>query len=310
MAATITFDTGTVITPSVTNLTFLKTPLEAIGLVAANLVKDTTTELIYKITKGTGTYADTYLRFFTQSSSTIVLQMGTGYDSTNQVITGAGTSRRIAYSTQYSCYVRSILTSDNTLGLLQFVRTDNSQIHFQIGYTQPTNTALTAGTVPLTAGLINTGTQSSTFYNTSSALYGWRFSYNEPALYENGAGGSNLYLSNDGLGYLETNRRYGTRDYYMLGCSGEYISGTTGTPGYNTVEPIPFAVGYGLQFSEGSSQGIIPNVPIFSGGRVIGYNSNLAYCSPTIAIGDRIIVTPSTEEYIKIDGHGVAVRQV
>lgn len=310
MSATITYDTGTTVTFNTSNIAGLKTPLEAIGLTSSKLVVDTATELIYKVTKGTGTYADTYLRIYTLSSN-FFFQVGSGL--TDSTMTGSGPIRRFAYSTQPNFYVRTTLTSDNTFGLAQFYNTASTTAPaFQLGYVQATNTALTAATIPLTEGLLSTHTASSTVYNTSNARMAWRYSDSNYGYvyYENSSGTASL-SSPHGLGYVESTTRLGTRDYYMLGCTGEGIGTSANLPTNPAANYIPpYAAQYGLQFAEGSSQGVIPNVPIFSGGRIMGYNSNLVFCSPELAIGDRVVVNQGTEEYVKLDGHGIAVRQV
>jgi hypothetical protein len=310
MAATITYDTGTTVTFSTSSIANLKTPLAAIGLTASMLEVDTATNLIYKVTKGTGTYADTYLRLYV-SSSDFSMQIGTGLSGST--LTGAGTARRFAYSTQPSFYVRTILTSDGTFGLAQFYKTSDTNVPaFQIGYVQATNTAITATTIPLTAGLISTHNTSSTIYPAYHAHNGWKYNnYNAGFIWYANSTGSSTATNQYGLGYMESVTRLGTRDYYMLGCTGEGVGRDSSTHnGATSVQLTPYAVNFGLQFAEGSSQGVIPNVPIFSGGRIMGYNSNLVFCSPDLAIGDRIVVNQGSEEYVKIDSHGIAVRQV
>jgi hypothetical protein len=310
MAATITFDTSATTTINNTSVAWVKALGPAIGLADSALVKDTATEIIYKITQGSGTYADTYMRIRVISPY-FYIQLGTGYNSGTGVLTGAGTERLMRYDpTAYRyVYVRTTLTSDNTFGLLQVCDTTNiNSIDFALGYVKPTNTNLTAATIPLTAGLGYAWRSSSRYYNYRSTNTQSDF---HPRYQSTDGTPNSVLVGYNNAGYVHPGTSYGTRTDYMLGMSGDVQSQSTNTGASGgTAGCVCPAIGFGLHYSEGSSQGVVPNVPIFSGGRVIGYNSNLAYCSPALVIGDRIVVSQGVEEYVKIDDSGIAVRQV
>ena len=68
---------------------------------------------------------------------------------------------------------------------------------------------------------------------------------------------------------------------------------------------------YSLNVAKAGTYGVLPNVPILSGGWPIGYNTNLAFVSASFLPMDRVIVTAGSEEYMVVDqGTGLAVREV
>jgi hypothetical protein len=319
MPATITYNTASTTSVVLSSIASIKAQNPAIGLADSAIVRETSTELIYKITQGTGTYADTYLRLHTTSSVNLFLTLGTGFDSGTNVITGAGTSRRIFYqSGTASYYVRTIVTSDNTVGLAQFVNTSTGLPVCAWGYVKPTNTSITAASNPLTNGLGTYYGASQTYYYRNAYITGDGGAFtntggdNFSPWYKISTGYEGLNQSGN-LCYTEPSKRLGSLNAFMLGAGGipfGYAS-STGSITSDTVLVVPlYSATFALQYTEGGNSAVIPNVPIFSGGRPLGYNSNLAFCSPRLVSGDRIIVTSGTEEYVALDATGVAVRQV
>jgi hypothetical protein len=280
MASTITTNLAT--TTSFATIADFKATCPSIGLQDSQIQSETTQYIVYKITNGAGTYADLYLRFANNS-----VQAGTGWDSVNSVLTGAGTLRP-GPSLSGSHYTRSYLTSDGTVGLYQQISTTTGFVTNVWGYIKPTNTTLTASTIPLTQGIgRGTGCVGGYFNNS----------------------GANVYYTNySSLGYAESTQRYGSLNDWQVNISNAVTWVVSFQSNYWA--SLPLSVAFNLQKTEAGSQGIMPNLPIFSGGRCIGYNSNLVLCSPELLPGDRIVVSQGTEEYVVIGSNGVALRQI
>lgn len=138
-----------------TNVSYVKGLMTAMGLPTSAIVYETTTEAIYKITRGTGTYADSYIRWFSSISplggaNLWTYQIGTGLAS--NALTGAGST--VGYLHYQSGafvpqYYSTIVTADNTYRSILFFNSAYTYLHsFHI--VQPTNTSLTANNCPLT----------------------------------------------------------------------------------------------------------------------------------------------------------------
>lgn len=279
MPATITTNLAT--TTSFASIADLKATMPSIGLADSQIVDETASQIVYKVTKGSGTYADFYIRLYDNG-----IQCGSGWDDTNSVLTGAGTARPGPQLTG-SHYTRSFLSSDGTVGLYQQISTSTGFVTKVWGYIQPTNTALTAANIPLTQGI--------SFGASTGNIQ-----------YENNAGQLATFNNQSPMQYAESTQRYGSlNDWGVNQSSGLTLRSQISYPASG-----PIGYFYGLQKTEAGSQAVMPNVPLFSGGRCIGYNSNLVYCSPELLPGDRIVVSQGTEEYVVIGSNGIAIRQI
>lgn len=258
-----------------TNVSYVKNIMTLLGIPTTNIVFETTTEAIYKITNGTGTYADTYLRFYLTNAqingttgNTWTAQLGTGIAS--NALTGAGTGNiaininGASPNSSWATYYTTIVSSDGSYR--QLMHFDSASV-YRGGFAivQPTNTTLTAASAPLTyfcAAQIDTNTGASALryvYSTAPAQYG-------PI-----TATRNLALS------------------------------ATST----------FSAAYGLTTAKAGAYGVQPNVPILSGGWNIGHNINLGFSNSSFLPLDRIIVSPGVEEWVICDtATGLAVREV
>lgn len=271
MAATITRFTAAPAFQAA-DVSYIKDIMTSLGIATSAIVYETTTEAIYKITNGAGTYADTYLRFIAASFALLGhgvgggwhVQVGTGF--ANNAITGAGTASPVmnvttnASNSPFAEYFTTVVSADGSYRQL---------MHFSANYAyrggfaivRPTNTTLTANNAPLTYIAVSAGG------NSSYPLYYGRSASN--AQYGNNTATSSLGVS------------------------------------------INLASQYSLNVAKAGTYGVLPNVPILSGGWPIGYNTNLAFVSASFLPMDRVIVTAGSEEYMVVDqGTGLAVREV
>lgn len=273
MPATITRNVPT--TFDATNISYIKGLMTAIGLPTSAIVYETTSEAIYKITRGTGTYADTYVRWYTLATTLLSagnagwgFQVGTGFAS--NAITGTnaiGVFPANNSGPSNVSYYTSIVSSDNTVrSLLTFNNAYSYTGSFAL--IQPTNTSLTASNAPLT-------------YCYSAHMPGTTAGTNPPAASQ--------------VRSIDT-AQYGAN---------------TGAIGLGTFQTLSFSNGLSLSTPKAGVYGVSPNVPICSGGWPIGYNTNLAFVSSTFLVGDRVIVTAGSEEYMVMDRFtGVAIREI
>lgn len=267
MAATITRYTAAP-TWQTSNVSYCKDIMTSLGINTSAIVYETTTEAIYKITNGTGTYADTYLRFYASNQPGLgqpawKIQCGTGF--TANALTGAGAEGGVAYS---PVFFTTVVSSD---GSYRQLLTFNSSYSYTGGFciVRPTNTTLTAADAPLTY--------------VASGLAAF-----------NGAAQSLIYTRS------ESAAQYGQDT------STSYVCIT-----YSTNAAATLAGQYKLNIGKAGTYGVLPNVPILSGGWPIGYNSNLAFVSSAFLPMDRVIVTAGSEEYMVIDQNaGLAIREV
>lgn len=260
---------------SVANVSYIKNIMTSLGVSTGNIVYETTTEAIYKITNGAGTYADTYLRFTTAtgtlngSSGTYwSVQTGTGISA--NALTGAGTAvpamgiNSSGALVTYATYYTTVVSSDGSYR--QFMHFDSNSV-YRGGFSivQPTNTTLTAAACPLT------------------------YVYS-----------GNLVL-NPSLSALYQVPSVATAQYGPVTATRYLALSNTTT----------IATTFGLTTARAGAYGVQPNVPIQSGGWNIGYNTNLGFTNSGFAVLDRIIVSPGVEEWIVCDtGTGLAVREV
>jgi len=278
--------------------------LAGIGVTSGQIVYDASNILIAKITNGSGTYADNYLRFERNGTASYVhsITMGTGWTSGSDV-TGAGTEIAAFYAQNSNKRNRYIKSTDGTVGIVQVLNPTTSVVEGSYGFIKPTNTTETAANLPLVMGLgssYGNNTQSGVSYAglTGNQLRYWNF-------------GSNNYVNVNAHGNLKLHYsaiKKGASGYGGLGQSVEIFGGSSSSSGYfgNAVHSVV----HGIQNTIDGSIPIIPNVPIVSGGVPIGYNSNLAFCPPNLNPGDNIVITSGSEEYTVISNDGIAIRRV
>lgn len=304
MTATITLDSTDYNYYSSFNAN-VKTGLAGIGVTSGQIVYDASNILIAKITNGTGTYADNYLRFERNGTTSYShsLTMGTGYSSGSDV-TGGGTETAAFYAANVNKRNRYIKSTDGTVGVVQVINTSTSAVEGSYGFIKPTNTTETAADIPLVMGLGsaygNAAASGATYASlTGSSLRYWNFS-------------GNTYASVHSHGNLKlhfADTKKGSMTYGGLGQSVDLFGGGSSTSiGY--YGGAVHSVVHGIQNNINGNIPIVPNVPIVSGGVPIGYNSNLAFCPPNLNPGDNIVVTSGSEEYTVISNDGIAIRRV
>lgn len=292
--------------------TAVKAGLAGIGVTSGQIVYDSGSHVICKISNGSGTYADNYLRFEMNGNTTRAhsMQMGTGYSSGSDV-TGAGVEQPGFYATNGTYKHRYIKADDGSFGVVQILNSSDI-CQGSYGFIKPTNTTQTAADIPLVMGLgsfkssaVQTGINGACFdassynYNLTGNMRYWDYS-----------SGSYVAVNSPGnVRMLFSAVKKGNNSYGALGSTvisyGGYQSGN-----YNYFGPSAHSVNFGLHNNISGSIPIVPNVPVMSGGVPIGYNSNLVFCPPNLNPGDNIIVSSGTEEYTVISSDGVAIRKV
>ena len=315
MTATITVTTAdhTYYSDQSNFRTAVKAGLAGIGVTSGQIVYDSGTHVICKISNGSGTYADNYLRFKQNGNTTRAhsMQMGTGYSSGTDV-TGAGAEQAGFYATSNAYKHRYIKADDGSFGVVQIL--DSSDVCIgSYGFIKPTNTTQTAADIPLVMGLgsirgnnIQTGVYGASF-DPSPASYIINYGY---LRYWDESGGAYANINCPGtLRLLYSDTKKGTKSFGALG------STITSVGGYSSSSQAYFgnsaySVVYGCQDNISGNIPIIPNLPVMSGGVPIGYNSNLVLCPPNLNPGDTIVVSAGTEEYTVISTDGIAIRKV
>ena len=148
--------------------------------------------------------------------------------------------------------------------MIYFTNDVNSEPEGCFGYIQPTNTAETAATIPLTWGIGSISPHRSTSYQYATGNYGQAWNSTD--------GTSQMYDKNGTLGtpskhfntrWFETATKKGTRVHGGLGHS-------EGSHGYYNVN---WSNAFQLQYNIGGNQQVVPNVMLFSGGAPVGYLS-------------------------------------
>jgi len=293
----------------------IKALMPSIGLANSAIQFEDNTTLIYKITKGSGTYQDVYMKLKDDDYSTyhyLQMTMGTGYDSSTNDITGKGNASTdggegtvLHYYDQSgnnteTFRVKTALASDGTFGMIYFTNDVTSEPEGCFGYIQPTNTAETANTIPLTWGLGAIGVHRSTNYYFSTGHYGqaWNNIESSSHMFDKNGAVNTTPSSFFNTRWFETATKKGTRVHGGLGHS----------EGSHQYYNINWSNAFQLQFNIGGNQQVVPNVMLFSGGVPVGYNSNLAYVATDLTVFDNIIVSSGSEEYSVISGDGIAVR--
>lgn len=293
--------------------TAVKAGLAGIGVTAGQIEYDTGGIVICKISNGSGTYADNYLRFEQNGNSTRAhsMQMGTGYSSGTDV-TGAGVEQAGFYGTNSYKKHRYIKADDGTFGVVQILNETTDVCEGSYGFIKPTNTTQTAADIPLVMGLssfksnnIQTGINGAGFDSTN-------FSYSLT--------GTMRYWDISSVSYVNINSHGNVRMLFSATKKGSNSYGALGSTvtasgGQSSTSSTQFgqtahSVSFGLQNNISGDVPIVPNVPILSGGVPIGYNSNLVFCPPNLNPGDNIVITAGSEEYTVISSDGVAIRKV
>lgn len=308
MTATVTLDTtGYDYYGSDTSFrTSIKAGLAGIGVTTGQIEYDSGAQVICKISNGSGTYADNFIRFERngQSTSRHSIQMGTGYSSGSEV-TGAGTEVAAFYDNtsgnQHNH--RYIKADDGTFGVVQLVNNSTNLVEGCYGFIKPTNTTQTAADIPLVMGI-------GSVYGLSAQSGATSASLGSVLKYWNTA--TNTYVSINAHGNMRfhfSDTKKGTQSDAALGSSHMTWGGTNSSSatyfGYSC-----HSVNFGLHNNIDGSLPIVPNVPVLSGDVPIGYNSNLVFCPPNLNPGDNIIITAGSEEYTVISNDGIAIRRV
>ena len=319
MAVTITTQTNVTFDTSASAndmISKIKALMPSIGLANSAIQFEDNTTIIYKITKGSGTYQDVYMKLKDDDYNIyryLQMTMGTGYDSSTNDITGKGNANTndgegtvFHYndgsngSATETFRVKTALASDGTFGMIYFTNDSNSEPEGCFGYVQATNTTETANTIPLTWGLgPNTYHRNSNYFY-SSGHYGeaWNSIDTVAYIYDKNGNANKTPSKFFNTRWFETATKKGTRVHGGLGHS----------EGSHQNQNVNWSNAFQLQFNIGGNQQVVPNVMLFSGGVPVGYNSNLAYVATDLTVFDNIIVSSGSEEYAVVSGDGVAVR--
>lgn len=314
MTATITVTTADHTYYSAQNdfRTAVKAGLAGIGVTSGQIVYDSGAHVICKISNGSGTYADNYIRFEQNGNTTRAhsMQMGTGYSSGSDV-TGAGLEQPGFYVSSGTYKHRYIKADDGSFGVVQILNSSDV-CQGSYGFIKPTNTTQTAADIPLVMGLgsimgnnVQTGINGAGFDASN-------FSYSLTGYVRYWDANSNSFVSINSPGnvrVLFSAIRKGNNSYSALGSTVTAFGGQNSSSATYFGQSV-YSVNYGLQNNISGSIPIVPNLPVMSGGVPIGYNSNLVLCPPNLNPGDNIIVSSGTEEYTVISSDGVAIRKV
>lgn len=285
----------------------------ALGISGSNVVYNSGNFAIFKVSSGTGTYADAYLKFEKNGITSYqhTLTVGTGHTASSSTISGAGTECGAFYANSADYTHRTIKADDNSFGLVQII--DSSSVVIgSYGFVKPTTTTESAADICLVVGL--SSIHSSTFQKlTSYATIGYRnnnSNYQGTGAKYRDVGGTQINVEPYGnLRNVPALARKGGYDYEGFATS-DAVSGGESSASSTYYGVIPYSVAFGLESNIDGNLPVMPNVIIKSGGVPIGYNSNLAYCKPGLNPGDNIIVTASSEEYKVISSDGIAIRTV
>tara|TARA_B100001939_G_scaffold179672_1_gene154958 strand:- start:3953 stop:4897 length:945 start_codon:yes stop_codon:yes gene_type:complete len=292
--------------------TAVKAGLAGIGVTTGQIEYDSGSHVICKISNGSGTYADNFIRFEQNGHTTYAhsMQMGTGYSSGTEV-TGAGIEQPGFYSINAKKH-RYIKANDGTFGVVQILNSSTDVCEGSYGFIKPTNTTQTAADIPLVMGL---GSIKGSAVQTGANGAGFdaaNFSYNLSGFIRYWDSSSNSYVSINSPGNLRllfSGTKKGSNSYGALGSTVFAFGGQSSTS-TNYFGQSVHSVSYGLHNNIDGNLPIVPNVPIMSGGVPIGYNSNLVFCPPNLNPGDNIVITAGSEEYTVISSDGIAIRKV
>lgn len=312
MTATVTVDSTTRDYYNSFNAS-LVAGFSALGISGSNVVYNSGSFVIFKVSSGTGTYADAYLKFELNGISSYKhsLTVGTGHTASSSTISGAGTECGAFYANSADYTHRTIKADDNSFGVVQIIDS-SSFVVGSYGFVKPTTTTESAADICLVIGL--SSIHANAFQNnTSYATLGYRDTYSyyqgDPTKYRE-IGGTQVNVQPYGnLRNVPALARKGLYDYEGFAHSNA-VSGGSSSSNASYYGVVPYSVAFGLESNIDGNLPVMPNVIIKSGGVPIGYNSNLAYCKPGLNPGDNIIVTASSEEYKVISSDGIAIRTV
>jgi hypothetical protein len=254
----------------------IKALMTAIAVPNSSIVYDVSGVIVYKITVGTGTYSDIYVRFFPQYGSnfggpTTGMAVAVGTNQTTGTLSGAGNAQFLfPNTTQPGFYpslqpatFRTIATTDNTVRGAIFM--NGSTYAGCLLFIQATSTTRTAANQQMM--YVATGWANVAASTTSTPTVGYVYPAN-PASFGPSA---NSTASSVTLG-------------------------------------LPTIFGLNTPTGDGTYP-VVPNLPLISNGWPWGSNSNLALGSPSLLMFDRILVTAGSEEYRHL-AQGLYVREV
>tara|TARA_Y100000015_G_scaffold10336_1_gene9851 strand:+ start:1543 stop:2484 length:942 start_codon:yes stop_codon:yes gene_type:complete len=313
MTATITTGTTVYNPNSGTNFrTLVKDGMSTLGISGSDVVYDSGNVVIFKISNGTGTYADTYHRYEYNGNTTYAhsLQIGTGWTSGSDV-TGAGVESGAFYGVGNHT-LRTIKADDGSFGIVQIIPSGSSTVNGCFGFVKPTTTSETAANIPLVIGVSTVGANGAPqqgiagmgFYTSSQSHYSgsglkWRDSSS-----------INQDLNSFGnMRLVSADVKRGAWPVDGFGQSPMTFGGSSSSSqSYMGAAPIALTLGFDQNLS--GNVPVVPNAIVKSGGSPIGYNSNLGYTKVNQTPGDSIIVTAGTEEWYVLSADGMCIRKV
>lgn len=285
----------------------------ALGISGSNVVYNSGSFVIFKVSSGTGTYADVYLKFELNGRTTYghSLTVGTGWTS-GTTISGAGTECGSFYAGSGDYTHRTIKADDNSVGIVQIINT--GAVIGSYGFVKPTTTTESAADIPLVVGLCSIHSQSFQSSTNQSSI-SWRQSsgyyyYAYGTKYQDSAGTSVSVQPYGNLRNVYAGTRKGSFDTDAFAQSTVASGGQSSGSSYSYYGNVPYSVAFGLDSNIDGNLPVMPNAIVKNGGVPIGYNSNLAYCKPGLNPGDNVIVTAGSEEYKVISSDGLAIRMV
>jgi hypothetical protein len=312
MTATITTGSTVYSISNNTNFrTMVKAGMSTLGISGSNVVYDSGNAVIFKISNGTGTYADTYHRYEYSGNTTYAhsLTVGTGWTSGTEV-TGGGTESAAFYG--FGNYtLTTIKANDGSFGIAQVISEGTSTVVGQFGFVKPTTTSETAANIPLVIGVgsINGAAAPSTA-NSGISYYDNNTRYQADAVRWRTASSTNVDLQPDGnMRLVSASVKRGSWPVDAFGQSPMGFSGLSGSSAAY-FGSAPIALTLGLDQNLSGNVPIVPNAVVKSGGAPIGYNSNLGYTKVNQNPGDNVIVTAGSEEWYVLSADGMCIRKV
>jgi hypothetical protein len=254
----------------------IKALMTAIAVPNSSIVYDSSGTVIYKITVGTGTYADIYVRFSPQygtnfGGATTGIAVTVGTNQTNGTLSGAGTTQFLfpntnqpaSYPSLLPTTQRTIATTDNTVRGAIFM--NGTTYAGCLLFVQATSTTKTAA--------------------------------NQQMMYV-ATGWANVIASPSATPVLG----------YVYPANPAAFGPTTNSTASSVTLGLPTICGLNSATGDGTYP-VVPNLPLISNGWPWGSNSNLALGSSNLLIFDRILVTAGSEEYRHL-AQGLYVREV
>ena len=126
----------------------------ALGISGSNVVYNSGNFVIFKVSSGTGTYANAYLKFELNGITTYThsLTVGTGHTASSSTISGAGTEVGAFYTNSTNYTHRTIKADDNSFGVVQILDSSDNVIG-SYGFVKPTTTTESAADTCLVIAL-------------------------------------------------------------------------------------------------------------------------------------------------------------